>query len=346
MKNSKFLIPLILLLIVILGVFLLRNYKNNGYISLNPNCSENLDEGARFECFSKYFNNLVHAKGAKEALNQLAALMESDPFVNSTCHELTHVIGEEAFKIYGSVTEASKYGNMICYDGYAHGVMESYMTKFSDSELKNLMPDICKLDSSGRLTQGYYDCVHGLGHGVTIRFDNDIFKALPYCDLLKTTFDKNACYNGAFMQNVLVDGVSHKSIDLKDNDPVYPCDAVPTRMKDACYLIQTSHMLQATNNDVSAVFSLCDKVEKNYIKTCYQSMGRDISSLANGIPSKISELCGLGNSSYQGECFAGAAGDLVYRNQKASDGEALCTITPTQYQKLCEAGKNAAASLQ
>lgn len=343
-KTELILLGLATIIVVAIGS--LTYHFRSLFTSPALSCSSIDKDSAKFTCYGNYFASIVHTLDPAYALKELISIQSSDLFAAKTCHELTHIIGEEAYAKYGSVTKASTFGSNFCYSGYYHGVMENYMSKFDDAKLAALMPTICKMDPSGRYTQGYYDCVHGLGHGVTIRFDNDVFKALPYCDLLKTDFDRNACYNGAFMQNILVDGISHKAVDVKPDDPVYPCDAVPERQKDACYLIQTSYILQIVQGDVARAFAVCDGVEAPYVKTCYQSMGRDISGIADGIPAKVVALCGLGSPDNQGECFAGAAGDAVYRNGQPSDADPLCAATPKQYQSFCQEGKKAAAALQ
>ena len=221
------------------------------------------------------------------ALARLAKLDQTNPFVQAQCHQLAHQLGHAGFAHYGSVTKATAQGSEICWSGYYHGVVEAYISRWTDARLRTEMPRICKQTPGHPYSLAYYNCWHGLGHGLTIRFDNDVFKALPYCDAIRRDWEQQSCYSGVFMQNIVVDGVMHHSVDLKRSDPVYPCDAVAVRQKSSCYLMVTSYVLKVKGYDYAATFKVCDHVEKAFVTTCYQSLGRDISGNSLLDPAKV-----------------------------------------------------------
>src|SRR5207244_11443960 len=62
---------------------------------------------------------------------------------------------------------------------------------------------------------------------------------------------------------------------LKPSEPLYPCTAVDTKYKPACFDLQTSYALGAVQGDFAKVFALCAEVGVPFRLTCYQSLGRD-----------------------------------------------------------------------
>jgi hypothetical protein len=307
---------------------------------------ENASQDQKYKCYETYFVGVVNNSGATEAQAELSQLIKTDKYVESQCHPIAHTMGRTAYKKYGSVSAATKYATEVCWSGYYHGVMEAYMGKFDDTKLLAAMPSICKQTPGKPYSFDYYNCVHGLGHGVTIRFDNDIFKALPYCDAIGN--DKNweqlSCYSGVFMQNIVVDGVAHQSKDLRPNDPVYPCDAVTYQQKNPCYLIVTSHILQVNGYNYLGGFQACDKVEEPFQHTCYQSMGRDISGNFLLDTQQIISHCALGMTQLIPDCYVGAVKNDVFNDRNTTKANDLCFKAPSEYQMACRNARDEAAA--
>lgn len=302
------------------------------------NCASN-PGGNRINCYSDYFNQIIKTQGAKVALDKVAQLSASNPGFEADCHAIVHTVGRNAYKYYGSVSAASKYGTEVCASGYYHGIMEAYMGKFDDAALLAKMPTICE-PSGQAYNLSYYNCLHGLGHGLTIRFNQDIFKALPYCEAIGKTWESQSCDSGVFMQNIVADGVNHVSLDLKADDPVYPCDAVPEQQKNPCFLIQTSNIIKAKNYDYGASFAVCDGVESAYISTCYQSMGRDISGNMLRDADKIIAQCSLGQTKYQSDCYIGASKEITWQDHDTKRTNLLCNKLRDASATACLAGRD------
>ena len=146
------------------------------------------------------------------------------------------------------------------------------------------------------------------------------------------------------MQNIVVDGVMHHSVDLKRSDPVYPCDAVAVRQKSSCYLMVTSYVLKVKGYDYAATFKVCDHVEKAFVTTCYQSLGRDISGNSLLDPVKVHALCALGAPSDRSWCVIGAAKNAVYERHEPSQADALCRLYHGKLRTTCVAARNEAVS--
>src|SRR5881296_2479534 len=116
---------------------------------------------------------------------------------------------------------------------------------------------------------------------------DDLFDALQGCARLTGSVEENACANGVFMENLVVDGAhgGHYSRYLKPSEPLYPCTAVGEKYKTECFDMQTSYALGVVRGDFAKVFELCAAVGVPYRAACYQSLGRDAAMISlNQVP--------------------------------------------------------------
>jgi hypothetical protein len=300
-----------------------------------------------FGCYQRGFQAIVDAQDPGVALDALDALYKTDAYVRRTCHPLAHAIGHLAYAKYKSVTVAEQYARETCWSGYHHGLMESYISQFDDKQLRTKMNGICKQDATHPYSLAYYNCWHGLGHGLTIRFAQDIFHALRFCNVITHTWERQSCYSGVFMQNIVANGSGmHRAVDLKPSDPIYPCDAVTEGQKPSCYLMQTSYVLQVKAWNLPVAFRICNRVEARYVGTCYRSMGRDISGAALLDPGTIVSQCGMGAAAHRAECIAGAAANAVYDRHARGMADALCRLADPADRAAClKATDDAVATL-
>jgi hypothetical protein len=300
-----------------------------------------------FGCYERGFRAIVDAQDPGVALDDLDALYKTDAFVKRECHPLAHAIGHLAYAKYKSVTTAEQYARETCWSGYHHGLMESYISQFDDRQLRTKMNGICKQDATHPYSLAYYNCWHGLGHGLTIRFAQDVFHALRFCNAIRHDWERQSCYSGVFMQNIVANGSGmHRAVDLKPSDPIYPCDAVTEQQKPSCYLMQTSYVLQVKDWNLPVAFRICNRVEARYVGTCYRSMGRDISGAALLDPGTIVSQCGLGAAAHRAECIAGAAANAVYDRHARTMADALCRLVDPADRPACrKATDDAVATL-
>jgi hypothetical protein len=300
-----------------------------------------------FACYQREFKIVVDERNPGVALDDLDALYKSDAYVKRACHPLAHEIGHLAYAKYKSVTAAEQFARETCWSGYHHGLMESYISQFDDKQLRTKMNGICKQDASHPYSLAYYNCWHGLGHGLTIRFTQDIFHALRFCNVITHSWERQSCYSGVFMQNIVANGSGmHRAIDLKPSDPIYPCDAVTEQEKPSCYLMQTSYVLRIENWNLPEAFGICNRVEARYVGTCYRSMGRDISGAALLDPGTIVAHCAMGAAAHRWECIAGAAANAVYDRHGRTMADALCRLADPADRPACaKATDDAVATL-
>lgn len=293
-------------------------------------------------CLEKQYQTVTQQQGVTAAFTRLKAAYKSDPNVQADCHQLAHVIGRTEADLVNNIDEAYVQGDNFCWSGYYHGVMESIVSRIGVAALPSRIPTICAQIKAQKPYSFYdYNCVHGLGHGIMDVYNGDIFKSLKLCDLLKDPWDAQSCYGGVFMQNVMNEIVlGHGKPLFKADDPMYPCTAVDDQYKEQCYLMQTSHALQAANEDFATVFSECSAVESKYVDTCYQSLGRDASGNSDSTVGQTRASCMLGKTlDARRNCIIGAVKDFVSYYHSDTQANQLCLSLDSDLQSVCQTTK-------
>lgn len=290
-----------------------------------------------YRCYNPFYTGLTRERGIQVAIADLKArYAASDPFVVSQCHQLTHVIGRVAADLYPNAGAAFPHGDPFCWSGYYHGVTEGLLTQMGDGVTANLNTVCDDIEGKAAYSFDYYNCVHGLGHGLMYIRSNELFRSLELCDILSGQWERSSCYGGVFMENIIADEVNHFAKYLKDEDSLYPCNAVGDSYKSACWLMHTSHMLKAVGGDFVRVFQLCSAVVEPYTNTCYQSLGRDASGRSVSNVEQTTQWCLLGLDERQrSNCIIGAVKDFISYHHSDVQARALCAALPENFQSVC-----------
>jgi hypothetical protein len=293
-----------------------------------------------YGCYVDYLTNTVQTKGIEVAFVELkAAYNDGDQKVVSLCHQLTHVIGRAATTLFPTVAESYNYGDTFCWSGYYHGIMEAIISQMGIENVPKQLNDIC-MDLPGKATHSfnYFNCVHGLGHGLMYVEGHDLFKALKLCDVLDGSWEQSSCYGGVYMENVIANEVDHASEYLKEDDLLYPCNAVDKKYKYQCYLMQTSYALKMLEYDFAKVFQTCMQADVEYVTTCYQSLGRDASGFSVSDPERTRDICMLGPDNIaQSNCVTGAVKDFISYHHSDAQARNFCEILPKNLINSCMA---------
>lgn len=296
-------------------------------------------------CYRDYFAQVMRDEGADVAVAEIAALSETDDHIARDCHQVVHDLGNDAAGHYGDVGIALTYEGSACWSGYYHGVVEYAISQFDGTELFDEMPNICTTAAEVEYSFTHYNCVHGLGHGVMLNMDGDLFGSIPYCETLPDNWELSSCVGGAIMENV-VSAQQGIETDLRTDDLIYPCNVIGDDYVDECFAMQTSWMLYNlgyADENFAEAFAICDSVREDMVDNCYRSMGRDISGSSLLEVTRIVRLCSLGDPAYQEECFVGASLNAVYNDHGTAMATALCEAIPQRMQDACYAARDRAA---
>jgi mono/diheme cytochrome c family protein len=294
-------------------------------------------KGRAAGCYFQAFGNLAYRRGPKEALSKFAKAIETNPTVEQICHPIAHTIGAGALAYYhGNVGRAFADGSAICGSGYYHGLLQWKLAGVSKDEVAQVAGKVCNNARIRTSNFVYYQCVHGLGHGLMLYTRYDLPGALGLCHQLATSFDRISCTGGVFMENQQ-SSFGVKSKYLEDDNLLYPCDSdlVVGNDKLYCYLLVTSYILPKVGWDWTKASDWCRKSDADYVRICFQSLGRDASGSARQEPSGIIENCRHARPDGEGECLFGAARDILNNDSSDQRGRELCESVTHRYRSYC-----------
>jgi hypothetical protein len=282
---------------------------------------------------------ITRQSGVQAAFAQLRAdYAADDESARANCHPLTHIIGRTAAEGFTTVAEAYAEGDEFCWSGYYHGVMEAMLSKIAPDEVVNQINTICAdIRANRKFSFDHYNCVHGLGHGVMLISSHQLFDSLKSCDNLNDSWERESCYGGVFMENVMAEiNPGHSTKYIIADQPLYPCTAVQKRYKQQCYLMQTSQALTSLNGDFEKVFDLCGGIEAQYRATCYQSLGRDASGRSVSDAAQTRQTCMLGKDyESRSNCFIGAVKDFISYHHSDVQAKEFCDSLEQRLQSIC-----------
>jgi len=304
-------------------------------IVIIPRCLSPQDSD--FQCWKKRYELLTRKHDPAFAYVDLKREYDRNGFIMSQCHQLTHVIGNTAAEMYPEVPEAFAKGDSFCWSGYYHGVMERAVSLMGIEEAEKSLDTFCAdIPGKERYSFDYYNCVHGLGHGIMSITRNELFDSLKICDNLTGDWERQSCWGGAFMENVMADNRNHKTNYLKSDDLIYPCNAVDQSYKQQCYLMQTSYMLAKNGSNFTNVFELCEQADADFRDTCAESAGRDASGQSISATERTRNTCALALNDRQHEhCIIGAVKDFISYHHDDTKAHELCAAVPAKFKESC-----------
>jgi len=289
------------------------------------------------ECLEQAFGNMTFNDGPKAALATLTEKSASDPAIAANCHRIVHRMGSAALtRFKDRVAPAFVAGSPVCASGYYHGIVERAFLGKPTSQLAAVSRKLCDDAEINRTPFLSYQCLHGLGHGLMIYTGYEMPRSLKTCDDLQTTFAQTSCTGGVFMEN-FNSSYGVRSKYLRAKDPIYPCNAVAERHKPFCYQLVTANLLRVTGYDQAKTAAGCRKSERDWVKTCFESLGRDVSGIAGKDAKKALASCELAGSN-ESDCIYGVAREIVNSDSAGDRGGRFCAQAPKATRSHCYSG--------
>lgn len=302
--------------------------------TVHTDCEAKPSPSQIFDCYEQVFETYMKENGGKKTLLLLDELNKLGGYASTNCHPLSHKVGNIALHVYGSVPAAAPEYLPVCHSGYYHGLLEEYLGTAPSYE--EGIKEVC-----GKPEDGYFNwfqCTHGLGHGVMQFREDEVPASLKDCDLVDPQMQaREICYGGVFMENITTEEkTGHKSKYTKPADPIYPCNAVEEQYKPACYFLSSSMILKLNGWDFTKGFKTCDTAEQKYRWLCYQSMGRDVAGSTLRNVQKSKELCLLATTEdAKNHCYFGAVRDFINEKGEFENAISFCRAIDSAYQQRC-----------
>jgi hypothetical protein len=335
--------------------------------TLYGRCSR-FEAAAKTTCYQNQLLTLRKQRGTRFAMGTLNRLSVIDREVGLNGHDYTHIIGITAFKESGDVRGAFKSCTEILQSGCYHGVIQTYLQtvpKVGPDEVRAVCQEYANPQADQWLR---FQCMHGMGHGLTMHYDHDLKLALGGCDLLGTSWDQKSCYGGAFMENIIhvedpsmahmvmgddadsaaapmgghdhqgmqmdMPGMPAKFAPVDSTDPFYPCSALGEQYQEDCWRMQPAVILYLRNNDFRRTFRVCDSAPVRRRYDCYAGTGTDISGQTARDHRESIRLCSTGNPKYQPWCYEGVVKNFIDVTANYRDGLDFCKVVPGRPSQL------------
>lgn len=164
-------------------------------------------------CFSMKAHHLAASGDISTALTYAKEVVA--PYSRNAVHMAMHMIGHAAYEQLQSRAaamallpgDALKQENLLTFEGYQHGVLQSYFYEKKDEiEIDVLIKESCgdyySESELGPNTQWLpsRQCFHAVGHGLMTAYDNDIHTSIGICRNLPYPWMEERCAYGAFME--------------------------------------------------------------------------------------------------------------------------------------------------
>ncbi len=257
-------------------------------------CQKENSKREQERCYDNFIKDKMNFKTTKELLQEMDEAANNNDNLRLSCHDFAHAIGRNTYrKFNNSIPAAFSQCVQTCHAGCYHGAIQSfflgdnYQQQSDDHVTLVQMREKVKLACKpleGNVKE-LFQCLHGMGHAILYYVDNNLTLALSICDELKTDYQRQSCYGGEFMENVV--SVNKETRQIKLDSPLYPCNSLEEKYKYQCYLMQTSVMMEIFGDNTDKMVESCDKADNGYIETCFKSLGRDRSNhfrIKNDLP--------------------------------------------------------------
>lgn len=282
-----------LVLVFIAGVSYVRLGGQKRAEALPPltalaDCTQRAQFPDRVACYRPILEPQLEARGPRAVLADLDGLQSTSAAYAAHCHDMAHVLGRHWIRIGRRVADGFHEGSNVCHSGFYHGMVErvirgdaadtaSGIGHASPDELRGVVATVCDPPTLGSESKNFrFQCLHGLGHAVVFSLGYRLPLALELCDALPDAWSRRSCHGGAFMENIT--GVERERRMLRAGDPHYPCTEVAEKYRDACYVMQTSWMIEM-GLSLDEVVAACREAGSHRL-ACFQSYGRDLSPRA------------------------------------------------------------------
>lgn len=303
-------------------------------------------------CYEEILLTIVEKNQIRLAMDALSVLSRLDPGTVARGHDLTHVVGINAWTPNEDVGDVYQSCTGLYQSGCYHGVVQAYLdAKGTDSTTVAQLCNVIKPAVENMWLR--FQCVHGIGHGLVNALSMRLPQALKGCDWLNNGWDATSCYGGAFMEFIVAGrGQSHhphkKTSDSSagtgasgpsehdhhqtadsfparnPSDPLYPCSVLDPKYQSSCYGMQAGIIIETTGPDWGKIAMACDRAPVGMRPACYQGIGTYLSGFTVRDPVKAIEHCNAGSPAYKPWCFVGVVKNFIDVTAKADDGLDFC----------------------
>jgi hypothetical protein len=283
--------------------------------------------------------NITKTESRQVVLGTFSDLVSLYDESNYPCHETAHHLGMWLYGYTSNLEESLSYADHLCDGGVFHGVFQNY---FAAEHLHNLDPNqisithLCSESLKGINLIDGWNCIHGIGHGLTELYDYNTTAAVDRCNQFEPEWVQITCSKGVFMENE-DHYVKTRTGDFDKNNIYYPCDRTIQKYAPECYHYHAQYLLSKNNFNVTASFDQCDEISPVQLaKYCYHGIGRGLSAISyRNVEQGIAD-CYLGKqSSYYTNCLEGMVRSILKLRSDMDAGFQFCSASKADFKVKC-----------
>lgn len=250
-------------------------YRSNSNLSMNCNAKDKA-------CWFDEVRMKVRNEGLLSAFNLVTSIYTFDSSFRSECHVATHIIGEEAYRLFTQNKNISFFGEIShCGLGFYHGFMQEML--ISEKSYVQAGKFCSKFASDKKLNTSMQNniigaCFHGIGHGLSeieleknidISLEEFLTKLVPICEEVADSEENDMrCVSGVYNTLALIINDPRYKFKLDKSNPYAICQNYlkSTNHKKACYQQMNTYVIWASSGDFKRALKLAFEIyEKEYI---------------------------------------------------------------------------------
>ncbi len=299
-------------------------------------------------CYETLLVPLAKEGKVKLAMGALGQLSAMDPGVRRDGHVYAHAIGiaagDNASDVAAAFTQCSESFQSGCY----HGVIQAYFAGLDSvtAPQANKLCEPFRARESDRWIR--FQCVHGMGHGLTMLYRHDLPRGLQGCDLLSDNWDRASCYGGAFMENIVnvtnphhpASHLAKTADDASKGGGEHDHAAMEGEKEDH----SSHHAGTTTSTPFKAVDPAdphypCSKMADRYLRACYEMQTSVMLHNNKGDIGAAAKACDTAPGKMRTVCYASLGRDIsAYSQQNHAEGIRMCSLGAPRYQPWCYFG--------
>jgi hypothetical protein len=160
--------------------------------------------GGKDACVERALVGLIDPTGIAKSMEVLDTLVNVDADVRLNAHALAHGLGISAYRSPETLARTFAACPPTQMSGCYHGVIQGYFLALDRQGRPVGTAELDGLCEPHRATVFlYFQCAHGMGHGLMAVHENHVPMALEACDQATETFIQQSCYGGVFMENIV-----------------------------------------------------------------------------------------------------------------------------------------------
>lgn len=160
--------------------------------------------GGKDPCIERTLVSLIDDAGIAKSMEVLDTLVNADSDVRANAHALAHGLGISAYRSPETLAATFSACPPTQMSGCYHGVIQGYFLALAGQGRTIGSAEMDGLCDPHRASPFlYFQCSHGMGHGLMAVHENHLPMSLQACDAASEEFIRRSCYGGVFMENIV-----------------------------------------------------------------------------------------------------------------------------------------------